>query len=85
MSDEPQSIIIRVGETDLAQHQWINCDPWQTEIVIPAELVQVGFNQVMFEAEHAWRPNEVSEGTSSDARLLGFAAARLQITPIPQP
>jgi hypothetical protein len=85
VSDEPQSIIIRVGETDLAQHQWTNCDPWQTDIVIPAELVQVGLNQVMFEAEHAWRPNEVSKGANADARLLGFAAARLQITPIPSP
>lgn len=82
---EPQSIMIRVGDTILAQQQWDACETWQTELIIPASLVQVGLNRVVFESERAWRPVDVTNGTNPDARLLGFAAATLYLTPISNP
>lgn len=83
--DEPQSIMIRVGDTILAEQQWETCETWQTELVIPASLVEVGLNRVVFEAKRAWRPVDVTGGTNPDARLLGFAAATLYLTPVYNP
>lgn len=82
---EPQSIIIQVGETILAEHQWADCTPWQADLLIPAALVRPGLNDITFEAKRAWRPVEVTEGANPDARLLGFAAATLHIEPVTQP
>jgi hypothetical protein len=75
-----QSIEIRVNDSLLESHRWVNCDPWQATIVVPAELVRVGLNEIAFYYGYALRPVDLSEQESPDTRALAVGFTMLQVS-----
>jgi hypothetical protein len=43
----PQGVTIEVNGKILTTHQWRECEPWQSEVVIPEDLIQVGWNDIV--------------------------------------
>lgn len=81
--EKQQSVSIQVNEVTLATHQWEACEPWSTQIVIPADLVEPGMNDLAFEYAYAASPNDVTEGENPDLRQLSVGFTILQFTPSP--
>jgi hypothetical protein len=74
-----QSITIRANGQVVTTHEWKTCDDWQAEVVIPAALVKVGWNDLSFEYGYAVSPAEVTDGENPDPRLLAVGFKRLEI------
>ena len=71
-----QELTVLVNGTVLATHHWQDCQPWTASLLIPAALVQVGFNDLDMRAAYAARPADPSR---NDPRLLSVAFTRLTI------
>ncbi len=78
-----QRLEITVNGQLLGSHQWQGCEPWSAAIPVPASLVRVGENQVVFQAAYAESPAELSKGANADARPLSIGFSKLQIAPMP--
>lgn len=78
---QPQRVEIAVAGNVLAAHDWTDCATWQTEIVIPAELVTIGQNEIDLQFAHADRPADVTGGANPDPRELSAGFTRFERLP----
>jgi hypothetical protein len=78
---------VEVNGTVIATHEWVGCDPWSADLVVPASVVRLGQNTLVVRSSHAARPSELNPGQSDDTRLLsaGFSQLRIELLPPPEP
>ncbi len=81
LPDEQQRLSVEVNGAQLAEYSWQECETWSTEIMVPASLVQVGWNEVVLHSNYALRPSDVTNGDNPDSRALSVGVNRLQIIP----
>jgi hypothetical protein len=74
-----QGITLEVNGVQLVTHQWENCEPWSGEIIIPASLVQIGWNDMQFHYAYAARPVDVTAGANPDLRMLSVGFTKLEV------
>ncbi len=79
LPDKKQSVEVAVNGTIIATHPWENCDPWSATVDIPADLVQVGANDLVVRAAYAASPPD----NPAETRQLSTGFTRLQIEPQP--
>jgi hypothetical protein len=70
-----QRMLLEVNGTEVASHEWPDCEPWTSTVDIPAELVRVGFNDLIVRAAFAEPPQD----NPSDPRRLSLGFKRLRI------
>jgi len=73
-----QEMEIVVAGRVLAAHRWDNCDPWRGEIVVPSELINIGWNEIVLRFARADRPTDVTGGANPDTRELSAGFARFE-------
>ena len=76
----PQQIWIDVNGVEAANYLWPDCEPWKTEVVVPADQVRVGFNDVTVRAAFAQR---AVDAPVDDPRQLSVGLTRLRATAEP--
>jgi hypothetical protein len=81
----PQGVTIEVNGKILTTHQWQECEPWQSEVVIPEDLIQVGWNDIVLRSAYAARPVDFTGGQNADSRLLSVGVRRLEVSPVTGP
>jgi hypothetical protein len=74
-----QSVSFEVNGAQLMTHEWKDCDPWSGEVIIPASLVEIGWNDVWLHYSHAVRPIDVTDGANPDLRRLSLGFTRLEV------
>jgi hypothetical protein len=81
VSGRPQGLTLEVNGKTLTSHQWQECEPWQGEVVIPEDLIQVGWNDIVLRPAYAARPVDFTDGKNADSRMLSVGVRRLDINP----
>jgi hypothetical protein len=81
----PQRVTIEVNGEPLASHQWQECDPWKGDVVIPENLVQIGWNNIVLRPAYAARPSDITDGQNTDSRLLSIGVRQLEVGPAEAP
>ena len=79
VSGQQQQVSIEVNETPIAEHRWTDCEPWSASIAIPAELVQIGPNDLDVRTDYAVRPIDGSGAQNSDPRKLSVGFSELRV------
>jgi hypothetical protein len=76
---ETQTLTVTVKGETLLTHRWTDCAPVGGEIVVPASLVELGWNDIYFHYAYAVQPVEVTGGENPDPRALSVGFTRLQL------
>jgi len=71
-----QRISLDVNGTAVADHEWRDCEPWNTSVDIPEALVRVGFNDLTLRSAYAEPPPQAG---GSDPRKLSVGFSRLKV------
>lgn len=74
--DRFQRIELEVNGTLVGTHQWQDCEPWETEIDVPVELVRVGANDLVVRSAYASPPPN-----AADPRQLSVGVTKLLVAP----
>jgi len=74
-----QHVTLAVNSVAVADHRWENCDPWQTQVSLPAALVRVGWYSLTIQSDFADLPINPASGQIVDSRRVSVAATQLQI------
>jgi hypothetical protein len=77
----PQQMDVIVAGQTLASHRWDDCAPWQGEVIVPPELVDVGWNEIDLRFDRADRPVDISDGQNPDVRELSVGFTRFELLP----
>jgi len=75
-----QQLTVKVNGESVSSYQWENCETMEVDLLIPASLIAMGWNQITFEYAYALTPAEVTEGQNVDFRLLGVGFVKLEIS-----
>jgi hypothetical protein len=78
--DRRQGMVVKVNGQEMARYRWQECELWESEILIPASMVRIGWNEVSFEYAYALSPAEVTRGQNGDRRMLSVGFTRLEVT-----
>jgi len=78
--DRRQEMVVKVNGQEMAHYRWQECELWESEILIPASMVRIGWNEVSFEYAYALSPAEVTRGQNGDRRMLSVGFTRLEVT-----
>lgn len=80
LDDAPpdQTVEFVVAGQVVAAHEWATCNAAPLAIVVPAELVQVGWNEMTLRFGRADRPADVTGGANPDPRELSVGFSRLE-------
>jgi len=81
----PQGVTIEINGKTLTTHQWQGCEPWQSDVVIPENLIQVGWNDIVLRPAYAARPVDFTGGQNADSRLLSVGVRQLEVSPVTVP
>lgn len=81
LAGTPQSIEFVTAGQVLADHVWDDCEPWRGEVVVPAELVDVGWNELTLRFGRADRPADITGGANPDVRELSAGFTRFELLP----
>ncbi|MGB3714076.1 MAG: hypothetical protein WA996_06570 [Candidatus Promineifilaceae bacterium] len=81
LEDLGQSLTLTSNERELAYHEWQGCESWQGSIVIPQEIVEIGWNDLSLEYGYAARPIDVTGGKNPDPRALSLGFSRIEVYP----
>ena len=73
-----QTVEFVVATEVVAAHRWESCDTANVEVVVPAELVDIGWNEMTLRFGRADRPADVTGGANPDGRELSVGFARLE-------
>jgi hypothetical protein len=76
-----QGLVVEVNGQEVASHRWEGCEPWQSEVTIPEQLVRIGWNEVALRPAYAARPIDFTEGRNADVRPLSVGVSRLAVEP----
>jgi hypothetical protein len=74
-----QSISLEMQGTPLAGHVWQDCEPWSVDVLIPASLARVGWNDIGLRYAYAAEPVAVTGGANADRRMLSVSFKKLKI------
>jgi hypothetical protein len=78
-----QALTVEVNSAPIAEHRWQDCGNWASDIIIPAALVKVGWNEIVLRSDHADRPVDVTGGKNPDTRTLSIGVSKLLVQPSP--
>ncbi len=73
-----QTVEFVVGDRVVAAHRWDTCDAAQIEVVVPAELIAIGWNEMTLRFGRADRPADVTGGANPDGRELSVGFTRFE-------
>ncbi len=81
VAGKQQQVRLEVNGREVARHEWTDsgpsgCDPWESAVEVPAELVRVGFNDLAVRAAYAEPPQD----NLADPRRLSVGFKRLKAT-----
>jgi len=77
--DARQSMQIAVNGRIVATHAWQACEEWSGQMAIPAEMVNIGWNEISFTYGYSAQPAEVTDGENPDVRNLSVGFAQLEV------
>lgn len=77
----PQQMEIVVAGQAPVAHRWDDCEPWRAEFTVPAELINVGWNEISLRFGRADRPADVTGGENPDVRELSVGFTRFELLP----
>ena len=80
LDNQQQTLQLIAHETVLYEYEWSECESISTELILPADQIDVGWNEIRFELGYALSPLELNTG--SDSRPLAVGFSRLEIRPI---
>ena len=80
---QSQTLSILSNEKRLYHYQWEGCEGVQAQVIIPAEQISLGWNEVIFEMAYATSPVDLNTG--NDPRTLAIGFSQLEIKPIDTP
>ncbi len=75
-----QRLTVKVNGEKVSSYQWEDCETLAQDLLIPASMIEAGWNQITFEYAYALTPAEVTNGQNPDARLLGVGFVTLEIS-----
>jgi hypothetical protein len=78
VAGKPQQVWIYVNGVESASYKWPDCEPWKTAITVPANRVQVGFNDITVRSAFAQPPADAAD---DDPRRLSVGLTRLEAIP----
>lgn len=78
VAGKPQRVTLYVNDIEAASYLWPDCEPWNTEVVIPVESARIGFNTIVARADFAERP---VDAPTDDPRQLSVGFTRLRAIP----
>ncbi|MCB0037547.1 MAG: hypothetical protein KDE51_26130 [Anaerolineales bacterium] len=81
VEDEQQTIQVKINEQFIGQYDWLACETWSTQLNIPAEFVNYGWNTITFDYNYAIRPIDVTNGENPDDRPLAVGFSHIRIQP----
>lgn len=84
-ASRPQHLALEVNGVTLATHAWQGCELWSAEIEIPAQRIEIGWNELVLRSAYAVRPVDLTGGQNGDARWLSVGVRRLEVAPILDP
>ncbi|MBN1180380.1 MAG: hypothetical protein JXD18_14315 [Anaerolineae bacterium] len=79
VSGAHQTLWLEVNGASVATYRWDGCAPWSGEVVVPADQVHVGWNELRLHAAYAVSPAEASGGANPDPRPLSVGFTRLTV------
>jgi hypothetical protein len=74
-----QSITVEVNGVPLLTYTWEDCQPWRSEVAIPASVVRVGWNDLNLHYGYAASPVDVTNGANPDPRPLSVGFTQLEV------
>ena len=77
--DKPQGIALEIQGIQLMKHEWQDCGPWSADVLIPASLTRVGWNDLELRYAYAAEPAVLTGGTNSDMRMLSLGFTKLTV------
>jgi len=82
MPGKGQAVWLWLNGRRLAEYHWTYCDqPWEANVLIPAEQILEGWNLLEVEAKHGVVPAKVFPN-SDDRRMLFVSFQRLWVRPV---
>lgn len=79
VADRHQNITIHINGSYVESYRWDECEIRQINILIPASLIEQGWNSLTFTYDYAVSPAEITKGQSRDTRSLSTAFTMLEI------
>lgn len=79
VAGRPQSLAVEVNGALMADYQWRECEPWATDLTVPAQSVKIGWNEIVLRPSFAARPMDVTSGENGDTRELSVGVTRLTV------
>jgi hypothetical protein len=77
--DRSQSIAVSLNGFPVETLLWQGCDTVDYEVMLPADLIDIGWNELAFDYGYAEQPSALSDGASPDARRLAVGYNRLHV------
>ena len=82
IAGQVQEVAVLVNGQPLGNVMFEQDAPARERFVVPANLLDVGWNELAFLSMYAISPAEATDGANPDARPLAFGVSRLAIHPI---
>lgn len=77
--DRSQKVTLSVNHVPLTTHEWGDCEPWSSEIEIPASLITIGENELILDLGYGARPIDITAGENKDSRSLSVGVTQLHL------
>ena len=81
LEDQKQTLTLSIKGQELAHYEWQNCESWLEAIIIPEELVDIGWNSLLLEYGYSAKPVDVTGGENPDPRPLSIGFSRVEVNP----
>ena len=75
----PQRMEISLNGRKIAAQDWNDCTDLVLDIELPGELIELGWNEILFEFDAATSPAEATGGVNPDRRPLAVGFKQLRI------
>lgn len=74
-----QSLSVELNRRELATYRSADCAGWSKALSIPADLVRIGWNNLVLRTTYASRPADVTTGANPDERPLSVGVNTLRV------
>lgn len=81
VENKTQEVTIQVNGRKIGSLTFTENEPLGKSFLIPANLLNLGWNQITFTSEYAIAPVELTDGANPDPRPLSFGVSRLYLRP----
>lgn len=80
VKDRQQRLSIRINGLHLLTHAWQDCSVWHATMLVPAEMLRRGWNNLDFDSDYALPARTVvGNENSTDERMLAFALLKASV------